>query len=111
METEIIKTKGTSCRTKVSTRFASERIMMSHFSFLKTPVFILLKNKMPSRTETAVGTQMPRMFRTNEGCSIAFIKISDREKTKTAAEYARTILRIRDAGLTWIKSSEKLTMP
>ena len=65
METEIIKTKGTSCRTKVSTRFASERIMMSHFSFLKTPVFILLKNKIreDNLTDSRRGAHMDKIQR------------------------------------------------
>lgn len=82
----MMKTNGTLWSTKERARFAAERIMMSHFSFLKMPVLILLKNTIPSRTETVVGIQMPKMLRMKEGRPIAFMKIMLIANAKTAAE-------------------------
>ena len=82
----MINTNGMLLRINERTRLIIEITIISHFSFLKIPVLILLKNKSPVTTENVAGSQIPRRFKIEEGCSIPFIKIDIIAKIKTTTE-------------------------
>ena len=60
--------------------------MIIHFSFLKTPVSILLKNKMLMINEKPVGIHKPIKFNTKAGFCMISRKIRIKEKIKTITE-------------------------
>ena len=82
----MIKTNGVFCRMNESARFSIARIRIIHFSLRNEPLSILLKNAIPMKTETPAGIQIPRIFKTDEGCSTAGKKMATIAKTQTASE-------------------------
>ena len=77
---------GALCSTKERTRFNTARKIIIHFSFLKTPVSILLKNIILMIKEKPVGIHKPIKFKTKAGFSKEFKKIRTKEKTKIITE-------------------------
>ncbi len=82
----MIKTNGVFFRMNESARFSTARIRIIHFSLRNEPLSILLKNAIPMITETPAGIQIPRIFKTDEGCSTIGKKKATIAKTKTAIE-------------------------